>query len=129
MSTTIQVRVTGTADPEDELRSLLRWLKADDEVGPSAHGVLAGSAPPHPEHMGTLLDIISLTVASGLSATQLAVAIGQWRTTRRRTPDVTLRRGDTEVTVTGADAGTVRALAELMAEPGREERPDDGGTA
>ncbi|OIJ66728.1 hypothetical protein WN71_016930 [Streptomyces mangrovisoli] len=123
---TVEVRVRGSVDPETELRSLLRWLTADEEVGPAVHGTLAASAPARPDHMGTLLDLISLAVGGGLSAAQLALAIDQWRTQRRGSPRVTLRRGDTEIEVDGRDERILRTVAELLES---EEPADDGGAA
>ncbi|MBV2354478.1 hypothetical protein KUM39_08915 [Streptomyces sp. J2-1] len=123
--TSIEIRVPGAADPEAELRSLLRWLTADEETGPRVRGRLAGSAPARPGSLGTYLDIISLVVSGGLSAGQLALAVDQWRAHRRAAPKVTLRRGPVEIEVTGADPEALRTLAELLAD---EERPGDGGT-
>lgn len=127
--TQIEVRVTGGADSEEELRSLLRWLKADDGIGRGVHGVLAGSEPARPDHLGVLLDLISLSVSGGLSAAQLSLAIDQWRAGRRGGRRVTLRRGGWEIEVDGADAQTVRDIAELLREPADEEQGDAGGPA
>ncbi|MEU6091188.1 hypothetical protein ABZ865_31345 [Streptomyces sp. NPDC047085] len=122
----IEVRLTDAAEQESELRSLLRWLKADEDVGRHIHGTLAGSEPARPDHLGTLLDLISLAVGTGLSGAQLTFAIDQWRTHRRSAARVVLRRGDLVVEVDGSDPETVRRVAELLES---EERPGDGGTA
>lgn len=124
--TAIEVRVHDVADPETELRSLLRWLTADEEVGRAVHGRLAGSAPARPDHQGTLIDLISLAVSGGLSAAQLSFAVDQWRTQRRGSPRVTLRRGGLEVEVDGSDEDTLRKVVALLES---EERTGDGGTA
>ncbi|MEU5957982.1 hypothetical protein [Streptomyces sp. NPDC047525] len=117
----IRVTVETDGDVEEELRSLLRWLRADEETGPHTHGELASSRAPDPEHMGVPLDLISLTVSVALGAGQLAVGIAQWRGARPGAPKVTLHRGDVRVDVHDADPDTVRRLTELLAE-GR----DDG---
>ncbi|MFE4862467.1 hypothetical protein [Streptomyces sp. NPDC056670] len=122
----IEIRVHGVADAEAELRSLLRWLKADEEVGLRVHGALGSSEPADPEHMGALIDIISLTVSNGLAAAQFALSIQQWRATRRAPAAVVLRRGGTEVEVVGADPAVLRGVAALLE---GEERAGDGGTA
>ncbi|MFI1101511.1 hypothetical protein [Streptomyces melanogenes] len=127
--TQIEVRVTGGADPEEELRSLLRWLKADDDIGRGVHGVLASSEPARPDHLGVLLDLISLSVSGGLSAAQLSLAIDQWRAGRRGARRVTLRRGGLEIEVDGADARTVQEIAELLRRTADEEQGDAGGPA
>ncbi|MFI1368455.1 effector-associated constant component EACC1 [Streptomyces griseochromogenes] len=124
--TLIEVRVHGVADPETELRSLLRWLTADEEVGPAVRGTLAGSEPARPDHLGTLIDLMSLVVSGALSGSQLALAIDQWRAHRRGAPKVTLRRGQLEIEVDGRDAETLRRVTELLE---NEERSGDGGTA
>ncbi|MFG2729652.1 hypothetical protein [Streptomyces canus] len=121
----IDVRVAGAADSEEELRSLLRWLKADEEVGPALHGELRSSEAADREHMGTLLDLASLVVSAGLAAAQLALAIEQWRAARRTPPRVTLRRGQVEIEVTGAGEQTVLAIAAML----DGEQDDDGGPA
>ena len=124
--TAIEVRVHDVADPETELRSLLRWLTADEEVGRAVHGRLAGSVPPRPDHQGVLVDLISLLVSGGLSAAQLSFAIDQWRAQRRGSPRVTLRWGGLEVEVDAGDEETLRRVTELLES---EERTGDGGTA
>nr|WP_223184150.1 hypothetical protein [Streptomyces sp. CBMA152] len=122
----IEIRVRGAADPETELRSLLKWLHADDEVRRDVHGTLAGSAPADPEHMGALLDVISLVVSGGLSAGQLVLAVDQWRTARRASPRVVVRRDGVEIEIDGADPATIARITALLAD---EERSGDGGSA
>ncbi|MFD9489768.1 hypothetical protein [Streptomyces sp. NPDC059991] len=122
----IEIRVRGAADPEAELRSLLRWLHADDEVGRAVHGTLGSSRPPDPEHMGTLLDVMSLVVSGGLGAGQLALSVGQWRSARRTAPAVVMRRGAVEIELNGADPATIARITALLA---GEERSGDGGSA
>ncbi|MFJ9410136.1 hypothetical protein [Streptomyces sp. NPDC101393] len=115
MTKVIEVRVAGTNDDESELRSLLRWLKADEGVGPYAHGVLASSQPARTDHMGALLDLISLTVSGGLGAAQLAAGLAQWRAARHSAPSIIVHRGEARVEVYDADPETVRRLTELLA--------------
>ncbi|MEU5437031.1 hypothetical protein AB0G73_27110 [Streptomyces sp. NPDC020719] len=122
----IEIRVSGAADPEAELRSLLRWLHVDEAVGHAVHGTLGSSAPADPEHMGTLLDVMSLVVSGGLSAGQLALAVDQWRTARRASPRVLVRRGAVEIEIDGADPATIARITALLA---GEEHSGDGGSA
>lgn len=129
------MRVAEAADPEEELRSLLRWLRADEQLGRALNGELRSSVPAGPGHMGTLLDLITLGVTGGLSAAQLVLSIDQWRAARRTRPRVVLRRGTTEVEVVGAQEETVRAVAALLREERNEgernggEQGHDGGPA
>jgi hypothetical protein len=46
--------------------------------------------------MGELIDALSLVVGGGLSATQLAVAIAQWRRSRHAAPVVMITKIDSE---------------------------------
>lgn len=125
---------------EDDLRSLLRWLREDETVGARAR--LDNAAPPPPGAMGTGFDVLQFAVSGGLSAASLVVSVLQWQTSRSRAPAVTLRRGDVEVVLTAQatrDADTVRALIELLdggstpattlPAPRTEEPGGDDGTA
>ncbi|MEU8653319.1 hypothetical protein [Streptomyces sp. NPDC048737] len=102
---------TGT---EDDLRSLLRWLRADDTAGVRAR---LATAPPPPGGMGTGFDVLQFAVSGGLSAASLVVSVLQWQASLHRAPAVTLRRGDVEVLLTARavrDERTVRRLVALL---------------
>ena len=91
----VGIRIESDAG-EDELRSLYRWLSADSQV--RRHGNLDLSAPPpRAEHMGELLDVLSLTLSTGFNAASLAVAIASWRRTNPVAPSVTVERPDGSV--------------------------------
>ena len=103
---------TGT---EDDLRSLLRWLRADESAGVRA-GLAPAPASPA-DAMGTGFDMLQFAVSGGLSAASLVVSVLQWQTSLRRAPAVTLRRGDVEIQLTAQAARgeqTVRRLAALL---------------
>jgi hypothetical protein len=108
--------VTGT---EDDLRSLLLWLREDAADLPVRP---AGAAPPPPGGMGTGFDILQFAVSGGLSAASLVVSVLQWQAARRRAPAVTLRRGDVEIVLTAEAARDEDAVRRLVAVL-------DGGTA
>jgi hypothetical protein len=114
---------------EEDLRSLLRWLRADENVAGRTYGRVGGSTPPQPDTMGTAFDIVQLTLGSGLSAGSLVVSLLQWRDARRHPPGITLRRGGMTVEIPSTadvDAGAlIRAVAFLTAQP----LPDDLSTA
>lgn len=117
-------------DTEEELRSLLRWLHADETLTRDVRGELGSSVPPAPGHMtGGLFDLLQLAIGSGLSAGALAVSLLQWRDSRRRAPLLTLRRGAVEVEIgAGADDETVRRIVALLGqEPGPAPEPGDDG--
>ncbi|MFF9062235.1 hypothetical protein ACIRPQ_18510 [Streptomyces sp. NPDC101213] len=100
---------TGT---EDDLRSLLRWLRADDTTGVRARPV---AAPPPPGGMGTGFDVLQFAVSGGLSAASLVLSVLQWQASLRRAPAVTLRRGDVEVLLTARAARDEEAVRRLVA--------------
>lgn len=95
MATELRLACDSTADGE----SLYRWLQREPAV--RADGRLARATSPDPDEMGTLLDVITLVLGSGLSAGQLALAIAAWRTSRPRPPALTITR-------VGADGETIR---------------------
>ncbi|MEU6667835.1 hypothetical protein [Streptomyces sp. NPDC046727] len=105
----------GHSAAEDDLRSLLRWLRADETLAVRAR---AGSgSPPDPGGMGAGFDILQLALGTGLSAGSLVVSVLQWQAARRHAPAVTLRRGDVEVLLTSRaarDEETVRRIVELL---------------
>ncbi|MFD7134819.1 hypothetical protein [Streptomyces sp. NPDC059894] len=104
-----------TTGTEDDLRSLLRWLREDESVDlPVRPG---GAAPLPPGGMGAGFDVLQFAVSGSLSAASLVVSVLQWQTSRRRAPAVTLRRGDVEVLLTARaarDEETVRRLVVLL---------------
>lgn len=116
---------TGT---EDELRSLLRWLHADESV--DVRGRIGTAAPPPAHHMGAGFDLLELAIGSGLSAASLVFSVLQWQSARRGSPSVTLRRGDVEIVLTreaAADEAALRGLiAWLDTAPAPASHPSDG---
>jgi hypothetical protein len=127
-----------TAGAEDDLRSLLHWLREDETL--DIPGQVGDSAPPTPGSMGgTAFDVLTFAVGSGLSAASLVLSVLQWQLSRRRAPAVTLRRGGIEVVLTAAaarDDATVRRIVEILdAAPAAlptqrtEETGGDDGTA
>ncbi|MFD8382677.1 hypothetical protein ACFV2X_29915 [Streptomyces sp. NPDC059679] len=109
------------ADNEDELRSLLRWLREDESLERLVGGRVGAAGPAVPGHMGTGFDVLQLVLGTGLSSAALAVSILQWRDARRTRPALTLRRGDIEVDIppeAAADEDTVRRIVALLEAPG-----------
>ena len=99
----IEVALGGDDTPdvwEDELRSLLRWLRDDDGLARQLEGHMRAGKAPEPGHMGTGFDVLQLALGSGLSAGSLAVSVLQWRDALRGSrPTITLRRGDITVEI------------------------------
>ncbi|GHE02298.1 effector-associated constant component EACC1 [Streptomyces alanosinicus] len=129
----------GHPGTEDDLRSLLRWLRDDESL--AVRGQAGSSAPPAPGGMGAGFDILQLALGAGLSAGSLVVSVLQWQAARRQAPAVTLRRGEVEVLLTAQtarDEETVRRIVELLdgtspqgglPHPRTEEPGGDGVTA
>jgi hypothetical protein len=107
-------------DHEDDLRSLLRWVRADEGVA-AAEGLDGGrivGAPPAPGEMGLGFDVLQFAVGSGISLGALAVSVAQWRDARAersRRRVVVLRRGSTEIELPADPGADPAALARLLA--------------
>ncbi|MFK0254373.1 hypothetical protein [Streptomyces sp. NPDC090445] len=99
-----------------EVRSLYKWLSRDPELRRTARIELAGQEP-RPGDMGDILDLVTLVVGSGWSAASLGVAVAAWRGTRPNPPVVTVRRGDLEIVLAGADEAQLRQAVALLDQP------------
>jgi hypothetical protein len=75
-------------DSTDDTESLYRWLR--DEPAVRVDGRLARAASDDAEELGTLIDVLTVILGSGLSAGQLALAVQQWRESRAKRPVVTV---------------------------------------
>ncbi|MFI9253032.1 hypothetical protein [Streptomyces sp. NPDC053069] len=105
----------GHSGAEDDLRSLLRWLRSDEAL--AVRGRAGSSARPAPGGMGAGFDILQLALGTGLSAGSLVVSVLQWQAARRHAPAVTLRRGEVEVVLApraARDEETLRRIVELL---------------
>ncbi|WP_328461545.1 effector-associated constant component EACC1 [Streptomyces sp. NBC_00448] len=123
----VEIDVRTAGDPgdsaEDDLRSLLRWVRADENLAGRADGRVRDGTPPQPGRMGGAFDILQLSIGSGLSAGALLVSLLQWRDARHRPPAITLRRGRMTVEIPATpevDAATLARAVELLTA----ERPD-----
>ena len=112
----IQIRVTGP-ETEQELSSLLAWLRADEDLRRHAHLSLVAEEP-GPGDMGAGFEVIQLVVDSGFQVLSLALAYATWRTSRptRRKVTVTIERDGSTITLEDAEpepetvAAIIRAL-------------------
>jgi hypothetical protein len=95
----VPVRLRLECDSTTDAESLHRWLRQEQAV--RVDGELARAPGGDPEAMGTLLDVLTLVIGSGLSAGQLALAVASWRAARRPAPRVT-------ITHTAADGAVTR---------------------
>lgn len=114
----ITVRVEGPVpydDAEEALRSLLHWVRADENVPADVRGHLVPTGSRVDGAMGATLDVLQFAVGSGLSVAAVVVSVLQWRDGLRRAPRVILRRGDTEIALPADVAGDEAALARYVA--------------
>lgn len=103
-------RLRITSDEPDELRSLLEWLRREDEL--RGRVSLEGAVDPSGEQMGGVLDVLTVALGSGGAAAVLAGSLSTW---------FTQRSSDVKVTVVGpdgrrieVDARRVRDVPDLM---------------
>ncbi|MBC9715629.1 hypothetical protein H9Y04_24090 [Streptomyces sp. TRM66268-LWL] len=106
------------ADPEETLRSLLRWVRDDESLTATVRADFAAGARTAPGQMGGgAFDLVQFAVTGGLSTASLVLSVLQWQVARRRAPALVLRRGEltVEVTPEGArDEETVRKVIALL---------------
>ncbi|MFI9100527.1 hypothetical protein ACIGXA_08360 [Streptomyces fildesensis] len=114
----IALRLQG-GEPEESLRSLRDWLLADRTVRRDIpQATLGSSLAPEPGQQGSVIDVLSLIVNSGLSAGSLAVSVATWRATRPGVSTVTIERADgASVTISHAEPDEAQRLVrELLGE-------------
>ncbi|MFF9788371.1 effector-associated constant component EACC1 [Streptomyces nigrescens] len=100
-------------DQDDALRSLRNWLTDDSAVRTTAEISLL-EHPKQDGAMGGVLEAVQLVTENGWSAASFVLALATWRQTRGRTPRITLRQGDIEVTLSDASAAEIeRVIAAL----------------
>ncbi|MEV5787750.1 hypothetical protein ACGFWD_44795 [Streptomyces sp. NPDC048448] len=113
---------------EDELRSLQDWLGQEPAVRRAAALTLREKSA-QPGSMGGVLDVLQLVTGNGWSAASFVLSVAAWRQTRPRAPQVTIRRGNTEISISdGTDAELRQVLAVLESRDGEGEPdgPDAG---
>ena len=88
LSVRVRIQVEGE-DPET-LRSLRGFLQDDPAVRRS--GELSWAKAESSQQMGVLVDVLSLIIGSGFSASNLVMTIANWRRSRRPAPVVMISR-------------------------------------
>ncbi|MFJ8828330.1 hypothetical protein ACIREE_42315 [Streptomyces sp. NPDC102467] len=110
--THIEVRVD-EHDRDEALQSLSGWLTDDLAVRTTAEVSLL-ERPTQSGAMGGWLDAVQLVTENGWSAASFVMALAAWRQTRARTPRITIRRDDLEITITDASPAEIeRAITSL----------------
>ncbi|GAA3350560.1 hypothetical protein GCM10020358_76970 [Amorphoplanes nipponensis] len=116
MPVRLRLECDSTADAE----SLHRWLRREQAV--RVDGELARGGTDDPERMGTLLDVLTLVIGSGLSAGQLALAVAGWRDARRPAPRVTVTHTAPDGAVTRIEVADHASLTAALTELERREQ-------
>jgi Effector Associated Constant Component 1 len=113
----VQVRVRVADGSVDESRSLANWLR--DEPAVRRYG--QPETPPDEDatdgQMGTGLDVLTLVLGTGLSATQLVASIIMWRASHGHPIRVIIERDDREIPVDADDPAEAGPIAEKITAP------------
>ncbi|MFC8533525.1 hypothetical protein ACFUJY_06145 [Streptomyces sp. NPDC057249] len=108
------LQITGES-AEDEVRSLHDWLLLDRSFRRDAQVELASSSVPVPGQQGAVLDLVSVVLSNGISATSLGVSVASWRATRPQEPTITVERADgSKVTISGSSRDEAQRLLEQL---------------
>ena len=108
-SVALEIGIAGIEadEAEQELRSLVDWLRADDDVRRHA-AITLEAGEPGSGAMGAALEVIKRVLDSGFSLGNLALAYAGWRATRttRDEPgfELIVRNGKTKITINAAEA-------------------------
>jgi Effector Associated Constant Component 1 len=86
----VRVRIQVEGEDPETLRSLRAFLQEEPAVRRS--GELGWAKAESSQQMGVLIDVLSLIIGSGFSASQLVMTIVNWRRSRRPAPVVMISR-------------------------------------
>jgi hypothetical protein len=116
----VQVRVRVADGSVDESRSLANWLRDEPEVRRYGRPETPPDRDTTDGQMGTALDVLTLVLGAGLSATQLVASIIMWRASHGRPIRVIIERDDREIPVDSDDPAEAGTIAEKITtqEPG-----------
>lgn len=78
------------------------------------HGQLATLETATDGDMGIVIDVLTLVVGAGLSASQLVIAIAQWRQSLPSAPAVSIAQKSPDGTTLTIETSDPQALAELI---------------
>ena len=91
------------------------WLNDDPTVRRSAD--LSWAKAESTQQMGVLIDVLTLVLGTGFSASQLVVAIAAWRQSRHPAPVVTISReleDGTTISIETADPATLAQAVQAL---------------
>ncbi|WP_435604045.1 effector-associated constant component EACC1 [Streptomyces sp. bgisy130] len=108
----VEVRVESA---DNELRSLLNWLRNDPDTRRSA-ALEMREQPPQEGQMGTVADVLQLVTENGWNAANFVLALAAWKRTRPRASRVTVRRDDLVDALTDCSEEQIARLVHLLQE-------------
>ncbi|MFE6555650.1 hypothetical protein ACFYYI_42785 [Streptomyces sp. NPDC002387] len=108
---------------EGELRLLQGWLGQEPAVRRTAALTLREKSAERGS-MGGVLDVLQLVTGNGWSAASFVLSVAAWRQTRPRAPRVTIRRGNTEISIGNGTETELRCVLAALDGPGGDEEPD-----
>ncbi|WP_337192244.1 effector-associated constant component EACC1 [Streptomyces sp. HUCO-GS316] len=108
---------------ESELRSLQGWLGQEPAVRRTAVLTLQEKSA-EPGSMGSVLDVLQLVTGNGWSAASFVLSVAAWRQTRPRAPQVTIRRGNAEISISNGTEAELRNVLEVLESAGGQGQPD-----
>ncbi|MER7203668.1 hypothetical protein [Streptomyces sp. CB01635] len=108
---------------EGELRSLQAWLGREPAVRRAAALTLREKSA-EPGSMGGVLDVLQLATGNGWSAASFVLSVAAWRQTRPRAPQITIRRGNTEISISDGTETELRHVLAVLDHHGDEGEAD-----
>lgn len=100
------------AGREADLRSLHDWLRREPSLRQTK--VSLKQAPARPGSMGIWIEAVQMITDNGWQAASFVLSLMTWRQTRAGSPQVTIRRGDVEVTVPSDNPEEAARIAVLL---------------
>ncbi|MFE6163526.1 hypothetical protein ACFQ7F_31965 [Streptomyces sp. NPDC056486] len=118
----VEIRVEPT---DDELHSLLTWLRRDPDLRRTA-SVEMSEQPPRAGEMGAVADILQLVTENGWSAANFALTLVAWKQTRPRASRVTVQHEELVAALTDCSDEEIARITRLL-QGGRQN--DEEGSA
>lgn len=118
--------ITIEEDREADLRSLHDWLRREPSL--RSAGMSLKQAPIRPGCMGGWVEAVQMITDNGWQAASFVLSLMTWRRTRPGGPQVTIRRGDVEVTVPSGNPEEAARIASLLQQAAPTAPVDDAST-
>jgi hypothetical protein len=107
-------------DNAEQLASLVRWLRDDDDMRAAAT-ITAARNVGEPGQMGSALEVVNVLLSNAIALGSLVVAVAAWRGSRQKPPTVRILDGENVVEVRSLSEADVRVV---VYEPTRSRTPD-----